>query len=68
MYRRIYEAIFDDQLKVYKQFRNQMNARIEELQKDRIKIMKRKKTQNYIKKRLQKNSQEKFKLIVTALD
>lgn len=45
-----------------------MNARLEELQKDRIKIMKRKKTQKYIKKRLQKNSFEKFKLIVTALN
>lgn len=66
-YQCILEAIHEDNLKVYKKFREPMAKKLEEMSKDRIKILKRMKTQAYKKKRLKQNTRETLLILLKIL-
>ena len=63
----IRKTIFDDDLKIYKMFRKEQEHNIYEIDRDRIKISRRKKNKRETKKLLRLNTKEKLMMICNIL-
>lgn len=63
----IVQAIFDDKLSVYKRFRKEHDTKISELDKDKIKIQKRKKNRKEKMKALKQNTKEKLMILCVVI-
>ena len=63
----IVQAIFDDKLSVYKRYRKEHDSKISELDKDKIKIQKRKKNRKEKMKALRQNCKEKLMILCQVI-
>lgn len=64
---RIIQTIWDDKLKVYKNYRRSVENDIRELEKDRQKLMRRKKNRKEKQRMLQKNTVERLAIMCKCL-
>ena len=67
MVQAIKQAIWDDKLKVYKMYRKEYDQRLHELEKDRGKIVRRKKNKKERQKALYKNTLDKMFIICSVI-
>ena len=63
----IVQAIFDDKLSVYKRYRKEHDTKISELDKDKVKIQKRKKNRKEKMKALRQNTKEKLMILCLVI-
>jgi hypothetical protein len=68
MVRTIENAIYEDNHAVYNSFRKEFTDRIEEIEKERARISRRKKNKKEKMKLLKQNSKQKLIYITTALN
>ena len=61
------QTIFDDNLKIYKMFRKEQEGYLYELDRDRIKIQRRKKNKKETKRLLRANTRDKLMVICNIL-
>ena len=63
----IVQAIFDDKLSVYKRYRKEHDTKISELDKEKVKIQKRKKNRKEKMKALRQNTKEKLMILCLVI-
>lgn len=66
--RTVEAAMYEDNHKVYTMFRNEFAEKIEDLEKDRARILRRKKNKKEKMKLLKANSKQKLFYMLTALN
>jgi len=67
MVQSIKQTIWDDKLRVYKMYRKEFEVRINELEKERSKILRRKKNKKERQRALRKNTIDKMFIICTVI-
>ena len=67
MYQAITQTIWDDKLRIYKQYRKEHEHKLHELEKERSKILRRKKNKKEKQRALKKNTIERVYIICTVV-
>ena len=59
----IKQTIFDDKLRIYKQYRKEFESKLQDLEREKVKISRKKKNKSLKAKLMRKNTVEKLQIV-----